>query len=112
MATDSPLNVTVTVVYAVAPRCVSVSTVEVPAHSDVDAVIALSKVLEGVSPEQAHDLDISIWGRKVELRHRVREGDRIELTRALRVDPKVARRERFARQGARTTGLFKKPPKK
>jgi hypothetical protein len=26
--------------------------------------------------------------------------------RALKVDPKVARRERFARQGARTTGLF------
>src|SRR5450830_17660 len=35
-----------------------------------------------------------------------REGDRIELCRALVVDPKVARRERFAKQGARGTGLF------
>ena len=34
------------------------------------------------------------------------DGDRLELYRPLTVDPKVARRERFARQGARTTGLF------
>ena len=32
--------------------------------------------------------------------------DRVEVYRALKVDPKVARRERFAKQGARTTGLF------
>ena len=28
--------------------------------------------------------------------------------RELKVDPKVARRERFVKQGARTTGLFAK----
>ncbi len=33
-------------------------------------------------------------------------GDRVELYRALTVDPKVARRERFAQQGARGAGLF------
>jgi hypothetical protein len=32
--------------------------------------------------------------------------DRVEIYRPLQVDPKVARRERFASQGARTTGLF------
>ncbi len=32
--------------------------------------------------------------------------DRLEIYRPLTVDPKVARRERFSRQGARTTGLF------
>jgi len=36
----------------------------------------------------------------------LRAGDRLEIYRPLRVDPKVARRERFAKQGARTTGLF------
>jgi hypothetical protein len=30
----------------------------------------------------------------------------VELYRPLLVDPKVARRERFRRQGARNTGLF------
>ncbi|MNL58374.1 hypothetical protein D3C87_1820040 [compost metagenome] len=36
----------------------------------------------------------------------LKDGDRIELCRPLTVDPKVARRERFQRQGARGTGLF------
>ena len=34
--------------------------------------------------------------------------DRIEIYRALRVDPKVARRERFNSQGAKRAGLFAK----
>ena len=47
-----------------------------------------------------------IWGRAVALDALLRSGDRVEWCRPLRVDPKVARRERFARQGARATGLF------
>ena len=47
-----------------------------------------------------------IWGRVVTPDQLLRDGDRLELYRPLTVDPKVARRERFARQGARTTGLF------
>lgn len=47
-----------------------------------------------------------IWGRLVAPEQVLCDGDRLELYRPLTVDPKVARRERFARQGARTTGLF------
>jgi len=50
---------------------------------------------------------IGVWGRKVGLSHVLRDNDRVEIYRQLTVDPKVARRERFAKQGARTTGLFK-----
>ena len=62
---------------------------------------------------QRPDLDLStmtlgVWGRKVALTHVLRDQDRIEIYRPLKVDPKVARRERFARQGARTAGLFTK----
>jgi uncharacterized protein len=32
--------------------------------------------------------------------------DRVEIYRPLQVDPKMARRERFRRQGARAAGLF------
>jgi putative ubiquitin-RnfH superfamily antitoxin RatB of RatAB toxin-antitoxin module len=46
----------------------------------------------------------------VPLTHGLRAGDRIEGYRTLRVDPKVARRERFARQGARSAGLFARKP--
>ncbi|KQP14729.1 RnfH family protein [Pseudorhodoferax sp. Leaf267] len=49
-----------------------------------------------------------IWGRTAGPAQALRDGDRVELYRPLLVDPKVARRERFARQGARATGLFAK----
>ncbi|MBS7780352.1 RnfH family protein [Acidovorax sp. CCYZU-2555] len=47
-----------------------------------------------------------IWGRRAERSQLLQDGDRVELYRPLLVDPKVARRERFARQGARGAGLF------
>ena len=50
----------------------------------------------------------AIWGKPVELQQVLQAGDRLELLRPLRVDPKVARRERFQRQGAKTAGLFAK----
>ena len=54
----------------------------------------------------AADAVYGIWGRVVAPEQALRDGDRLEVYRPLTVDPKVARRERFARQGARTTGLF------
>jgi len=53
-------------------------------------------------------LQPGVWGRAVNWDATLKDGDRLELCRALTVDPKVARRERFARQGARGTGLFAK----
>ncbi len=47
-----------------------------------------------------------IWGRRAEAGRVLRQDDRVELYRPLLVDPKVARRERFQRQGARNAGLF------
>ncbi|WP_295500827.1 RnfH family protein [Limnohabitans sp. Rim8] len=47
-----------------------------------------------------------IWGKKVPWTQVVQAGDRIELYRPLKVDPKVARRQRFKRQGKGRTGLF------
>ena len=55
---------------------------------------------------------LSVWGRKMDPDSPLREGDRIEWCRPLRVDPKVARRERFQRQGARAAGLFARTPKR
>ncbi|MEO5606317.1 MAG: RnfH family protein, partial [Polaromonas sp.] len=40
----------------------------------------------------------------------LQDADRIEIYRELRVDPKVARRERFNQQGAKRAGLFAKSP--
>lgn len=49
-----------------------------------------------------------IWGRVCDVATLLHPGDRVELYRPLTVDPKVARRERFAQQGAGRSGLFAK----
>lgn len=50
----------------------------------------------------------AVWGRAVAPDAPLCDGDRVECLRPLLVDPKVARRERFASQGKRTAGLFAK----
>lgn len=52
------------------------------------------------------ELTVAVWGRAQVPGHRLRDQDRVEVLRPLRVDPKVARRERFTRQGSRAAGLF------
>lgn len=47
-----------------------------------------------------------IWGKLSKSQQILCSGDRVECYRPLTVDPKVARRERFARQGAKSAGLF------
>jgi sulfur carrier protein len=51
---------------------------------------------------------IGVWGKPVTADRALVEGDRLEVYRPLTVDPKVARRQRFVRQGAKTAGLFAK----
>lgn len=53
-------------------------------------------------------LDAGVWGKLVPHTWPLADGDRVELYRPLTVDPKVARRTRFTRQGAGRAGLFTK----
>jgi sulfur carrier protein len=95
----------ITVVVCTAPRSIGECTLQLPAGATVaDALTACeatSLLPGGVTPAA-----VGIWGRQVALDCTLAQGDRVEVYRPLKVDPKVARRERFARQGARTTGLF------
>lgn len=54
------------------------------------------------------ELVCGVWGEKVAQEQLLKDGDRVEIYRALKVDPKQARRLRFSQQGARTAGLFAK----
>ncbi|MEY2804888.1 MAG: hypothetical protein RL657_2224 [Pseudomonadota bacterium] len=96
----------ITLTLSAAPRSVREWSLDLPAPCDVHTALSQVDWAAGLAPEVVADLQLSIWGRKVEGRSALQDGDRIELTRALRVDPKVARRERFQRQGVRTAGLF------
>lgn len=102
------MAVNVTVVYSPAPREVLEWPLTLPDGATArQAVLAsgLADVQPGFAPEQA---TMGIWGRTVAWEQSLRDGDRVEVYRPLRVDPKVARRERFSRQGARAAGLFAK----
>ncbi|MEI6481864.1 MAG: RnfH family protein [Betaproteobacteria bacterium] len=63
---------------------------------------------EPFAAQSSLDWQTAVWGKPVEPSHLLKDGDRLEVLRSLRVDPKVARRERFQKQGAKTAGLFAK----
>ena len=96
----------VTLVLSAAPRQVHEWQLQVPQPCDVHRLLEQVDwaALCGSNPTTA--FEVSIWGRRADGKSVLQDGDRIELTRPLRVDPKVARRERFQRQGVRTAGLF------
>jgi putative ubiquitin-RnfH superfamily antitoxin RatB of RatAB toxin-antitoxin module len=96
----------VSVVYSPAPRETHEWQMELPSGSTVADAIAASP-LRGEFPQaDPAAMTVGIWGRKAAATQVLRERDRIEICRPLKVDPKVARRERFRRQGARAAGLF------
>ena len=96
-------NIRVTVMWSPTPREVREWQVELPAGATVGEAVAAS----GMQPTNAITADMfGVWGRRADSQQTLRDQDRVEIYRALVVDPKVARRERFKRQGARATGLF------
>ena len=91
--------------------CYSPQSREVVEHTlALVAGVTVGQVLPQLAAHwQLHEGQITavgIWGRKVPASHVLQPGDRLELYRALKVDPKVARRQRFKRQGAKRSGLF------
>jgi putative ubiquitin-RnfH superfamily antitoxin RatB of RatAB toxin-antitoxin module len=71
------------------------------------ALPAIAQTL-GIPLATLTGLEVGVWGLKYPKDRVLVAGDRIEFYRPLRVDPKVARRERFVRQGAKAAGLFAK----
>ena len=102
----------ITVCFSPAPRVVFEQALRLPAGSALHHAIALAVQQpswpQGWPEPQCRKLSLGIWGRKADWHMALRDGDRVELYRSLRVDPKVARRERFGQQGARRAGLFAK----
>lgn len=98
----------VSAVYAPVPRETLELLLELPGTATVADCLRATGWIEKFPQWANAPPDVGVWGRKVSLNHRLREGDRVEVYRPLTVDPKVARRERFVRQGAKTAGLFTK----
>jgi uncharacterized protein len=87
----------VEIVYSAAARQVDRVTLELSAASTAADALAASGLLE------RHGLSIDavrcgVWGRRCDLAHVLRDGDRVEIYRGLTVDPKEARRLRYKGQ--------------
>lgn len=98
----------ITVVYSPQPRQVFEVVVSLALGSTLADAVHASGVHALYPDTNLLAATVGIWGRKAALRQRLNDGDRVEIYRPLTVDPKVARRERFTKQGAKTAGLFAK----
>jgi uncharacterized protein len=96
----------ITLVHSPAPREVHELSMHIPSGCTLFQALELSGWLQRFPWLDGPGLITGIWGRKAAKETVLRDGDRVEMYRGLRVDPKVARRERFVGQGARTAGLF------
>jgi putative ubiquitin-RnfH superfamily antitoxin RatB of RatAB toxin-antitoxin module len=87
------------VVYCPRPgQCDRVQLTLTEGASAQDAVLASGLCQRhGLAPES---VEAGIWGRKQPLQSLLRDRDRVELYRPLRVDPKEARRLRYKRAKA------------
>ncbi len=97
----------VSVVYAPSARAVVERALDMAVGATVADALQASGVLALLQPPvPVESVDAGIWGHSAALTQVLQQGDRVEIYRPLTVDPKVARRQRFQRQGARTAGLF------
>ncbi len=95
--------------HASAPRTVHEVRLEVaPGCTVRQALVQAGFPVDDGAGDGGASLTVAVWGRRASLDDGLADGDRVELVRPLRVDPKVARRERFVGQGARAAGLFAK----
>jgi len=98
--------VKVTVAYSPAPGLVREWRVETPNASSAKQVVMACGILAEFTDLSLETLSVGVWGKRCSLNHKLKDNDRLEIYRPLRVDPKVARRERFTSQGAKRAGLF------
>lgn len=105
---ESRQGIDVTVCFSAVARQITEVQLQLPQGSRLSDAIRASGLLASLPDSEVDALLTGIWGRKLAADHVLRDGDRVELYRALKVDPKVARRARFKSQGARGSGLFSK----
>lgn len=100
------MGIRITVVYSPAPRQVCEVGLTLEEGSSLAQALHACGLLQRFPDLDPALQGVGVWGRKASLDQILRDQDRVEVYRPLKVDPKLARRERFQKQGARATGLF------
>ena len=104
-------NLQIMVMYSPAPRVVHERVLDLNLGVTVMQAVQQSGLMTEcpeIDLSQPEAFAVCIWGKKTSPNHVLRDLDRIEICRPLTVDPKVARRERFQKQGTSRAGLFSK----
>ncbi len=84
--------IAVEVVFALADRQELIA-VTIPADSTVRDAIEASAIASRFPDRDLSSGPVGIWGRLVERDQRLKDGDRVELYRSLKIDPREARRQ-------------------
>ncbi|MGJ7578834.1 RnfH family protein [Variovorax sp. RHLX14] len=100
------MSVEVTLVYSPAPREMFEQVLVLGSGATAKDAVAASRIRVEYPGLDWQAMTPGIWGNASDWDRLLLGGERIELCRPLLVDPKVARRERFQKQGTRGTGLF------
>lgn len=96
----------VMVVWSPAPRVVHELTLSLKQGACVRDAIEQAALKNEHFERLPAGYSLGVWNQRAAPDFALSEGDRVEIYRPLRVDPKVARRERFKKQGAKSAGLF------
>lgn len=91
-------TVTVEVAWAAGPDDQIVLVVTLPAGAGVEQAIHASGILARCPQIDLATARVGIFSRLVTLDTALRDGDRVEIYRTLKADPKAARRARAARR--------------
>lgn len=113
---EAGMTLHVEVALGLAPRRVHLVRLSLPAGSTVrDALFAAdiwslddSLTLQAI---ESGEWTVGVWGRKERPGHILRDQDRVELVRQLKVDPKEARRVRYRAQGEKLPRGIHRSPK-
>lgn len=99
---STPAGATLTIQVAHAPQAgrVDIVALQLPPGATVGQAVARSGLLERYGLRLDPPPPCGVWAKLKPLDHPLREGDRVEIYRPLKVDPKEARRQRYRRNKA------------
>ncbi len=98
--------VNIVVLYSPAPENVREWRLKMAAGSTVADALQGSGLLDEFPDFRSAAPLVGVWGKRCDPSQVLQDRDQVEIYRGLRVDPKVARRERFNKQGVKRAGLF------
>jgi len=99
---EAPKPMQVVVNYSPAPREVDEVRLELAPGATLADALRASGLLERHGLTLDENLHVGIWAKAKPLDAPLREADRVEIWRGLKVDPKEARRQRYHKQPAKT----------